>query len=150
MRVYDWDPIGAEHYGQRLQLPHKQAGHVTAPDQCCRYVRKFLPRRRPHVTQSGHRHFTYYDAFASACRPRSVMMYSVFRSLCRCFITYCASTRRMSPTIEAAALTMRPRSPAARNALRNQISSLVKSMVIRGLVVQSNHWALEYLGSHFR
>src|SRR5262249_54904971 len=38
----------------RLQLPHKQAGHVTAPDQCCRYVRKFLPRRRPHVTHSGH------------------------------------------------------------------------------------------------
>jgi transposase len=28
--------------------------HVTAPDQCCSYVRKFLPRRRPHVTQSGH------------------------------------------------------------------------------------------------
>jgi hypothetical protein len=27
---------------------------VTAPDQCCRYVRKFLPGRRPHVTQSGH------------------------------------------------------------------------------------------------
>ena|SRR6516225_4606008 len=53
MRVYDWDPIRAVHYGQRLQLPHKQAGHVTAPDQCCRYVRKFLPRRRPHVTQSG-------------------------------------------------------------------------------------------------
>ena len=57
MRVYDWDPIRAEHYGQRLQLPHKQAGHVTAPDQCCRYVRKFLPRRRPHVTQSGHEQF---------------------------------------------------------------------------------------------
>ena len=33
--------------------PHQQAGHVTAPDQCCIYVRKFLPRRRPHVTQSG-------------------------------------------------------------------------------------------------
>src|SRR6516165_3140675 len=35
--------------------PHQQAGHVTAPDQCCRSVRKFLPRRRPHVTHSGHR-----------------------------------------------------------------------------------------------
>jgi hypothetical protein len=34
--------------------PHKQAGHMTAPDQCCSYVRKFLPRRRPHMTQSGH------------------------------------------------------------------------------------------------
>ena len=26
--------------------PHKQAGHMTAPDQCCSYVRKFLPRRQ--------------------------------------------------------------------------------------------------------
>ena len=25
--------------------PHKQAGHMTAPDQCCSSVRKFLPRR---------------------------------------------------------------------------------------------------------
>src|SRR5262249_22918329 len=28
---------------------------MTAPDQCCSSVRKFLPRRRPHMTQSGHR-----------------------------------------------------------------------------------------------
>src|SRR5262245_14487977 len=35
--------------------PHKQAGHMTAPDQCCKNVRKFLPRRRrPHMTQSEH------------------------------------------------------------------------------------------------
>jgi len=34
--------------------PHQQAGHVTAPDQYCNTVRKSLPRRRPHVTQSGH------------------------------------------------------------------------------------------------
>jgi hypothetical protein len=26
---------------------------VTAPDQCCRNVKKFLPGRRPHVTRSG-------------------------------------------------------------------------------------------------
>ncbi len=26
---------------------------MTAPDQCCRNVRKLLPRRRPHVTQYG-------------------------------------------------------------------------------------------------
>src|SRR5262249_9863693 len=53
MRVYDWDPIRAEHYGQRPHRPHKQAAHMTAPDQCCRCVRKFLPRRRrPHMTQS--------------------------------------------------------------------------------------------------
>ena len=40
--------------GPAAHPPHQQAGHVTAPDQCCRSVRKFLPRRRPHVTQSGH------------------------------------------------------------------------------------------------
>src|SRR5262249_10839757 len=28
---------------------------MTAPDQCCSSVRKFLPRRRPHMTQNGHR-----------------------------------------------------------------------------------------------
>jgi hypothetical protein len=55
MRVYDWDPIRAEHYGQRPHRPHKQAGHMTAPDQCCNNVRKFLPGRRPHMTQSGSR-----------------------------------------------------------------------------------------------
>src|SRR6516165_6084719 len=54
MRVYDWDPIRAAHYGQRPHRSHKQAGHMTAPDQCCRSVRKFLPGRRPHMTQSGH------------------------------------------------------------------------------------------------
>jgi len=72
----------------------------------------------------------YCGALARACRPRSVMTYNVFRSLCGCFITYCASTKRASPAVEANALTMRPRSPAARNAFKNQISSLVKSMVI--------------------
>jgi ABC transporter substrate binding protein len=34
-------------------VPHQQAGHVTAPDQCCSNVRKFLPGRRPHVTLSA-------------------------------------------------------------------------------------------------
>jgi hypothetical protein len=57
VRANDWDPIRAEHSGQRLHRPHQQAGHVTAPDQCCRSVRKFLPRRRPHVTLSGHYFF---------------------------------------------------------------------------------------------
>ena len=37
-----------------IDSAHVQAGHVTAPDQCCRTVRKSLPGRRPHVTQSGH------------------------------------------------------------------------------------------------
>src|SRR5262249_47079099 len=40
--------------GPAAHPPHQQAGHVTAPDQCCSNVKKFLPRRRPHVTQSGH------------------------------------------------------------------------------------------------
>src|SRR5262244_725222 len=31
-----------------------RASGMTAPDQCCSNVKKFLPRRRPHVTQSGH------------------------------------------------------------------------------------------------
>jgi putative ABC transport system substrate-binding protein len=35
MRASDWDPIRAEHYGQRLHRRTKQAGHMTAPDQCC-------------------------------------------------------------------------------------------------------------------
>ena len=38
-----------------MGVPHQQAGHVTAPDQCCINVRKFLPWCRPHVTQSGRR-----------------------------------------------------------------------------------------------
>jgi len=35
--------------------PHQHAGHVTAPDQCCRNVKKLLQRRRPHVTKSRRR-----------------------------------------------------------------------------------------------
>ena len=35
MRAFDWDPIRAEHWGQRPHQPHQQAEHVTAPDQCC-------------------------------------------------------------------------------------------------------------------
>ena len=58
------------------------------------------------------------------------MMYSVFRSLCGCCVTYWTSTKRASPAREASALTMRPRSPAARNAFKNQISSLVISVII--------------------
>jgi hypothetical protein len=43
---------------------------MTAPDQCCSYVRKFLSKRRPHVTQSGHR--------AERLRPRSIKMHANF------------------------------------------------------------------------
>jgi gamma-glutamyl:cysteine ligase YbdK (ATP-grasp superfamily) len=41
-----------------------------------------------------------------------------------------AAAQHELPAREAGALTMRPRSPAARSAFRNQISSLVKSKVI--------------------
>ena len=37
----------------------EQAGHVTAPDQCCRNVKKFLPGRRPHVTLSDVDQFSF-------------------------------------------------------------------------------------------
>jgi hypothetical protein len=33
-------------------VPHQQAGHMTAPDQCCINVKKLLSiRRRPHMTR---------------------------------------------------------------------------------------------------
>jgi hypothetical protein len=36
-------------------VPHQQAGHMTAPDQCCINVKKLLSiRRRPHMTLSGY------------------------------------------------------------------------------------------------
>jgi hypothetical protein len=32
-------------------VPHQQAGHMTAPDQCCINVKKLLSiKRRPHMT----------------------------------------------------------------------------------------------------
>jgi hypothetical protein len=35
-------------------VPHRQAGHMTAPDQCCIDVKRLLSiRRRPHMTLSG-------------------------------------------------------------------------------------------------
>jgi len=42
VQANDWHLIRAEHWGQRPHLPHQQAGHVTAPDQCCRNVKKAL------------------------------------------------------------------------------------------------------------
>ena len=52
--------------------PHKQAGHMTAPDQCCKNVRKFLPRRRrPHMTRTGHwRRMTKKGTRVYAVAPR--------------------------------------------------------------------------------
>jgi hypothetical protein len=69
----------------------------------------------------------YCGTIANACRPRSVMMYNERCSLCGSSVTYCSSTKRASLARDSGELTVRPRSPAARNAFRNQISSLVKS-----------------------
>jgi hypothetical protein len=34
-------------------VPHQQAGHMTAPDQCCINVKKLLSiKRRPHMTDA--------------------------------------------------------------------------------------------------
>ena len=63
---------------------------------------------------------------ANACRPRSVMTYNERCSLCGSSVTYCSNTKRASPARDFDELTVRPRAPAARNAFRNQISSLVK------------------------
>ncbi len=57
--VFQVHEVDEEHYGRRPHRPHQQAGHVTAPDQCCRNVRKFLPGRPPHRARArsvlGHR-----------------------------------------------------------------------------------------------
>src|SRR5262245_10132605 len=48
MRAPPWIAI---YLNQPLtEKPSCEAGHMTAPDQCCKNVRKFLPRRRrPHM-----------------------------------------------------------------------------------------------------
>jgi hypothetical protein len=44
-------------------VPHQQAGHMTAPDQCCINVKRLLSiRRRPHMTLSGHAVFASVHA----------------------------------------------------------------------------------------
>jgi hypothetical protein len=50
VRVNDWNPIRAKR--PAAILPHKRAGHMTAADQCCSHGKKFLRRRRPHMTQA--------------------------------------------------------------------------------------------------
>ena len=54
MRAFDWDPIRAEHYGQRLHAAQTGRTHDrTRP--MLQQLRKFLARRcRPHMTQSEH------------------------------------------------------------------------------------------------
>jgi hypothetical protein len=53
MREFDRDLIREGHYGQRPSAPHQQAGHMSAPNQCCIHVKKLLSiRRRAHMTLS--------------------------------------------------------------------------------------------------
>src|SRR5262249_32927284 len=85
-----------------------------------------------------------------ACRPRSVMTYNVFRSLCGCFVTYCTSTKRTSPVLEANALTMRPPLPPPAMLSRTKISSLVKSMVIHDPICDYVDMILVPSGAGFR
>src|SRR5262249_22258207 len=53
MRAFDWDPIRAEHYGQRLHRRTKQAGHMTAPDQCCSNSESSCQGGAVHTCQGG-------------------------------------------------------------------------------------------------
>src|SRR5215510_10172013 len=44
--------------GPAAAAPHQQAGHMTAPDQCCINVKKLLSiRRRPHMTDTVEKGF---------------------------------------------------------------------------------------------
>src|SRR5262249_8078735 len=76
MRAFDWDPIRAEHYGQRLHRRTKQAGHMTAPDQCCIMSKKLLSiRRRPHMTQRwGNRPAKLTDSGKLGCCASGCMV----------------------------------------------------------------------------
>jgi len=98
--------------------------HTDGPKSCREHVQQksTIERQVMSLTDSA-----YCGTLANACRPRSVMMYNERCSLCGSSVTYCSSTKRASPARDSGELTLGPRSPAARNAFRNQISSLVKS-----------------------
>ena len=119
---------------------------IAAETRCPHHVR-FLPdndqiaditlrRRRPKAAVSSKIQYraaslsltddgAYCATPANACRPRSVMIYNERCSLCGSSVTYCSNTKRASAARDSDELTVRPRSPAAHNAFRNQISSLV-------------------------
>src|SRR5262249_5007398 len=83
MRAFDWDPIRAEHYGQRLHRRTKQAGHMTAPDQCCSNSESSCQGGAVHslpvsvgtdlaedvATQGGATHPSVHPAEVRRCRP---------------------------------------------------------------------------------
>src|SRR5215471_17424213 len=74
MRAFDWDPIRAEHYGQRLHRRTKQAGHMTTPDQCCSNSES-LPvsvgtdLAEDVATRGGATHPSVHPAEVRRCRP---------------------------------------------------------------------------------
>ena len=64
--------------------PHQQAGHVTAPDQCCSNVRKFLPwRRHTAAPRSGVKSPSAHSSGGPALRrPSNRVGMSAACSLC--------------------------------------------------------------------
>ena len=50
-RSLDWDPVRELHQGPRSYAPHREAGHMTAPDHLARHaLNPFAGVGRPHMT----------------------------------------------------------------------------------------------------
>src|SRR5271156_6648758 len=55
-RSLDRDPISELHQGPRSHAPHREAGHMTAPDHIVKKFQKTLARGgRPHMISVWHR-----------------------------------------------------------------------------------------------
>jgi hypothetical protein len=55
-RSLDRDPISELHQGPRSYAPHREAGHMTAPDHIAKIFQKTLARGgRPHMNHSRRR-----------------------------------------------------------------------------------------------
>src|SRR5262249_38949962 len=113
MRVYDWDPIRAEHYGQRPHRSHKQAAHMTAPDQCHRLA----STRRKLLRQVGEfaaiRRASSRVSAGSLVRKLTKMDQRVFcRNLLRHILNF---VRRVIPSISCRMFDTRKRDNKARN-----------------------------------
>jgi hypothetical protein len=48
-RGLEWDPFRGLHHGQRLTVPHQQAGYMTASDRPPLSCRMLLQRGRPYM-----------------------------------------------------------------------------------------------------
>ena len=52
-RSLDWDPICELHQGPRSYAPHREAGHMTAPDHVAKNVfNPFAGGGRPHISSA--------------------------------------------------------------------------------------------------